>query len=112
MDRKRKRTLSDQRQRQAATVVQSTQSLAPAVKRETLMSRSEQECPDSSDRYTVGWICALEEEYECACRMLDEEFIGPESDNKDDNTYIYSRIAKHYVVIGCLPAGRDRKSVV
>ncbi|GAM42382.1 hypothetical protein TCE0_044r16304 [Talaromyces pinophilus] len=106
MDRKRKRTLSDQRQRQAATVVQSTQSSAPAVRREPLMSRSEQECPDSSDRYSVGWICALEEEYECACRMLDEEFIGPETDDKDDNTYIYGRIAKHYVVIGCLPAGR------
>jgi nucleoside phosphorylase len=38
--------------------------------------------------------------------MLDEEFIGPKTDDKDDNTYIYGRIAKHYVVIGCLPAGR------
>ncbi|KAJ6070586.1 hypothetical protein N7467_011905 [Penicillium canescens] len=39
--------------------------------------------------------------------MLDEEFTGPEiAEDKDDNTYIYGRIAKHYVVIGCLPAGR------
>jgi hypothetical protein len=39
--------------------------------------------------------------------MLDEEFTGPEiSEDHDDNTYVYGRIAKHYVVIGCLPAGR------
>lgn len=38
--------------------------------------------------------------------MLDEEYDGPEIDDKDDNTYAYGRIAKHYVVIGCLPAGR------
>lgn len=39
--------------------------------------------------------------------MLDEEFDGPEiSEDNDDNTYVYGRTAKHYVVIGCLPAGR------
>jgi nucleoside phosphorylase len=39
--------------------------------------------------------------------MLDEEFTGPEiSEDNDDNTYVYGRIAQHYVVIGCLPAGR------
>lgn len=104
MDRKRKRTLSNKLQRNAVT--QSTQSSTPALKSEAIISRSKQECPDSADRYTIGWICALEEEYECACRMLDEEFSGPETDNKDDNTYVYGRIANHYVVIGCLPAGR------
>ncbi|KAL2801708.1 nucleoside phosphorylase domain-containing protein [Aspergillus granulosus] len=63
--------------------------------------------PDSTVSYTVAWICALEEEYFCACRMLDEEFAGPEiSEDNDDNTYVFGRIAKHYVVIGCLPAGR------
>jgi nucleoside phosphorylase len=71
------------------------------------MNRSEQRDPDSTDSYTVAWICALEEEYFCACRMLDEEFTGPEiSEDNDNNTYVYGRIAKHYVVIGCLPAGR------
>ncbi|OJJ52055.1 hypothetical protein ASPSYDRAFT_63044 [Aspergillus sydowii CBS 593.65] len=71
------------------------------------MNRSEQRNPDSTVSYTVAWICALEEEYFCACRMLDEEFAGPEiSEDNDDNTYIFGRIAKHYVVIGCLPAGR------
>ncbi|KAK9575933.1 hypothetical protein V6Z93_010619 [Aspergillus fumigatus] len=71
------------------------------------MNREELRSPDSTDSYTVGWICALEEEYVCACRMLDEEFPGPEMmEDNDDNTYVYGRIAKHYVVIGCLPAGR------
>ncbi|KAF7585341.1 hypothetical protein BBP40_011179, partial [Aspergillus hancockii] len=71
------------------------------------MNRSEQRDPNSIGSYTVAWICALEEEYFCACRMLDEEFTGPEiSEDNDNNTYVYGRIAKHYVVIGCLPAGR------
>lgn len=63
--------------------------------------------PDSTDCYTVGWICALEEEYICACCMLDEEFTGPElMEDNDENTYVYGCIIKHYVVIGCLPAGQ------
>lgn len=71
------------------------------------MNREELRSPDSADSYTVAWICALEEEYICACRMLDEEFDGPEiTEDNDDNTYVYGRIAKHYVVVGCLPAGR------
>jgi len=70
------------------------------------MSRLQQESPDPTASYTVGWICALQEEYECACRMLDEEFTGPEIEDKDDNTYAYGCIAGHHVVIGCLPAGR------
>lgn len=71
------------------------------------MNRHEPRSPDSPDSYTVAWICALEEEYFCACRMLDEEFTGPDvGADSDDNTYVYGRIAKHHVVIGCLPAGR------
>ncbi|KAL3476573.1 quinon protein alcohol dehydrogenase-like superfamily [Aspergillus californicus] len=58
-------------------------------------------------QYTVGWICALEEEYTCACRMLDEELHYPGAiGDSDDNTYVFGRIKEHYVVIGCLPAGR------
>jgi nucleoside phosphorylase len=39
--------------------------------------------------------------------MLDEELEGPDiTEDGDDNTYVYGRIAKHNVVIGCLPAGR------
>lgn len=71
------------------------------------MTQPEHRDPDSTDSYTVAWICALEEEYFCACRMLDQECNGLEiSEDKDDNTYVYGRIAKHYVVVACLPAGR------
>lgn len=37
------------------------------------------------DDYTIGWICALQEEYEAACRMLDDEFEGPDVANENDN---------------------------
>ncbi|PWI64589.1 hypothetical protein PCL_09519 [Purpureocillium lilacinum] len=61
----------------------------------------------SIEDYAIGWICALQEEYEAACRMLDDEFEGPEaSDANDNNTYVFGRICKHNVVIGCLPGGR------
>ncbi|KAL6409864.1 hypothetical protein AUP68_06265 [Ilyonectria robusta] len=40
--------------------------------------------------YTIGWICFLQEEYEAPCRMLDDEFEGPEtSDPSDNNTYVF-----------------------
>ncbi|KAH7187139.1 hypothetical protein DER44DRAFT_173741 [Fusarium oxysporum] len=59
------------------------------------------------EEYTIGWICALQEEYEAACRMLDDEFEGPEtSDANDNNTYVFGRISEHKVVIGCVPDGR------
>ncbi|BAE63865.1 unnamed protein product [Aspergillus oryzae RIB40] len=68
------------------------------------MNRPQQRDPGSTDSYTVAWICALEEEYFCACRMLDEEFTGPEiSEDYDDNTYVYGRIEKHYVPVGMAP---------
>ncbi|KAL7895586.1 purine and uridine phosphorylase [Trichoderma sp. SZMC 28014] len=59
------------------------------------------------DSFTVGWICALQEEYEAACRMVDEELQGPEyAEPNDSNTYFFGRIGEHRVVIGCLAAGR------
>ncbi|KAF3289684.1 hypothetical protein TWF970_003449 [Orbilia oligospora] len=63
------------------------------------------------ENYTVGWICSLKEEYEAACRMLDEEFepidIKLSISAEDPNTYEYGRINGHYLVIGCLPGGRS-----
>ncbi|KAF3160989.1 hypothetical protein TWF751_011748 [Orbilia oligospora] len=63
------------------------------------------------ENYTVGWICTLREEYEAACRMLDEEFepidIKLSISAEDHNTYEYGRINGHYLVIGCLPGGRS-----
>lgn len=58
------------------------------------------------EEYTLGWICALQEEFDCACRMLDDEYEGPEtSELNDNNTYVFGSIGGHYLIIGCLPAG-------
>ncbi|KAL2783504.1 purine and uridine phosphorylase [Aspergillus keveii] len=72
------------------------------------MPRRDLRRPDPADPYTVGWICARDEEYMCACRMLDEELPAPELllGDLDDNTYVFGRIGTHYVVVTCLPAGR------
>lgn len=56
--------------------------------------------------YTIGWICALQEEYEAACRMLDGEFDGPKASKpNDNNTYVFGHIGRHNVVIGSLQDG-------
>ena len=61
----------------------------------------------SIEDYTIGWICALQEEYEAGCQMLDAEFDGPEtSEINDNNTYVFGCVSGHNVVIGCLPDGR------
>ncbi|KAF3312792.1 hypothetical protein TWF173_006825 [Orbilia oligospora] len=73
---------------------------------EALQSRSKLIEPPIQD-YSVGWICALQEEYEAAAGMLDDEFDGPEiNDISDNNTYVFGCINGHNVVIGCLPHGR------
>lgn len=57
--------------------------------------------------YTIGWICALQEEYEAACRMRDLRYEGPETaEVNDNNTYAFGCINKHQVVIGTLPGGQ------
>lgn len=66
-----------------------------------------QSCGGVTGDYTIGWICALQEEYEAACRMLDDEFDGPETNEaNDNNTYVFGRIGEHCVVVGCMPGGR------
>lgn len=61
----------------------------------------------AAEDFTIGWICALQEEYEAACRMLDDEFDGIEAaEVNDNNTYVFGRVGAHKVVIGCLPHGR------
>ncbi|KAI1210564.1 nucleoside phosphorylase domain-containing protein [Annulohypoxylon truncatum] len=73
------------------------------------MSSSESNVDPQEPReneYTVGWICALQEEYEVACKMLDRRFKGPRMAHpNEDNTYEFGQISDHYVVIGCLPFG-------
>lgn len=59
------------------------------------------------EKYTIGWICALEEEYNAACEMLDEELGPPDGlDIKDHNTYVFGTIQGHGVVIGSLGEGQ------
>ncbi|KAK6508731.1 hypothetical protein TWF506_010808 [Arthrobotrys conoides] len=60
----------------------------------------------SEDGYTIGWVCALQEEYTAAHAMLDLVFNGPEtSKRRDDNYYAFGKIYGHNVVITCLPDG-------
>ncbi|RVD82396.1 uncharacterized protein DFL_006822 [Arthrobotrys flagrans] len=62
----------------------------------------------SVEKYTVGWICALKEEYFAARSMLDEHEPGRpvDLDSRDDNnSYIFGTIKGHGVVIASLPEG-------
>ena len=58
----------------------------------------------SHDSYSVAWICALPIEMGAAQAMLDETHQSLPIDVDDTNTYVLGRIAKHNVVIACLPA--------
>ena len=56
--------------------------------------------------YTVGWICAIDKEYQAAQSFLDEEHDAPERVSRNDiNDYTLGRIGKHNVVIAILPVG-------
>ncbi|OJI98056.1 hypothetical protein ASPVEDRAFT_441497 [Aspergillus versicolor CBS 583.65] len=55
------------------------------------------------DSYSVAWICALPIEMAAAQAMLDEIHETLPTDADDTNTYVLGRIAKHNVVIACLP---------
>ncbi|KAF3225440.1 hypothetical protein TWF106_002577 [Orbilia oligospora] len=60
----------------------------------------------SEDGYSIGWICALKEEYAAAHAMLDFVFSGPGTSKKrDSNLYAFGKIYGHNVVITCLPDG-------
>ena len=59
-----------------------------------------------ADAYKVGWICARREEYTAACRMLDEEFENPGTDQlRDPNAYVFGRIGEHLVAVTLLRTG-------
>jgi len=58
------------------------------------------------DEYTVGWVCALPDEFTAAQEMLDEEHQDLPPNGNDANIYTLGRIADHNVVIACLPAGQ------
>lgn len=59
----------------------------------------------SSEKYTIGIICALSTELAAATEMLDEEHPCIAQDMNDSNSYQFGRIGEHNVVIGALPSG-------
>lgn len=58
-----------------------------------------------NEEYTVGWICALEDEMAAAEGMMDEKHGDPQAPPRpaDRNTYLLGSIGKFKVVIACLP---------
>ncbi|KAH8595392.1 kinesin light chain [Bisporella sp. PMI_857] len=58
------------------------------------------------DEYTVGWVCALSDEFTAAQEMLDEEHQDLLSNGNDANIYALGCIGEHNVVLACLPAGQ------
>lgn len=58
------------------------------------------------DRYTVGWICAIHEEYTASRAFLDEIHDDPDSVSLNDNNhYTLGKLGKHHVVMAVLPDG-------
>ncbi|KAK2600096.1 hypothetical protein QQS21_005182 [Conoideocrella luteorostrata] len=59
----------------------------------------------TTGEYTVGWICAISEEYAAAQAFLDETHERPHISRHDSNAYTFGNIGKHNIVIAVLPAG-------
>ena len=61
----------------------------------------------SRNLYTIGWITTLAIETSAARALLDEEHDLPadfEQSANDSNSYTCGNIAKHNIVIACLPS--------
>ncbi|KAE8371342.1 nucleoside phosphorylase domain-containing protein [Aspergillus bertholletiae] len=54
-------------------------------------------------QYTIGWVSALPIELAAAQEMLDDKHEVPPQNASDTNIYTLGQIAKHNVVIACLP---------
>ncbi|KAF7136843.1 hypothetical protein CNMCM5793_006413 [Aspergillus hiratsukae] len=55
--------------------------------------------------YTVGWICTRPVEFAVAEAMLDEQHPALPQIGNDSNAYTLGSIARHNVVLVCIPAG-------
>ncbi|KAM0457194.1 hypothetical protein ACHAPV_006834, partial [Trichoderma viride] len=69
----------------------------------------------STNKYTVGWICAISTERAAATAFLDEKFDAREYNLPDDdnNDYTLGRIGEHLVAITALPEyGTDTAAAV
>lgn len=62
------------------------------------------------EKYTVGWICAVGIERAVACGILDKHYAKEREPwvdtSRDHNSYAFSCIHEHNVVIAPLPQGR------
>ncbi|KAI7975373.1 hypothetical protein EIK77_004976 [Talaromyces pinophilus] len=59
-----------------------------------------------SNKYTIGWICAVTTEYVAAKAFLDKEHESLEyGSTNDNNIYTLGEMGKHNVVIAQLPKG-------
>ncbi|KAH7012720.1 uncharacterized protein B0I36DRAFT_436694 [Microdochium trichocladiopsis] len=57
-----------------------------------------------TQKYTVGWICAITTESVAARAFLDEEHDGPcQVSQHDNNSYVLGKVGGHNVVIAVLP---------
>ncbi|KAL4803194.1 purine and uridine phosphorylase [Aspergillus unguis] len=55
------------------------------------------------DWFTIGWVCAIDVEFEAALRMLDENFGQPKYlPEGESNAYCLGRIDDHFVVVTLL----------
>ncbi|KAM0255135.1 hypothetical protein ACHAQJ_006058 [Trichoderma viride] len=62
--------------------------------------------------YTVGWICAVTEEFVAAQAFFDEKYERPQDlDLNDSNFYALGKICNRYVAIACLPLGEYGKAI-
>ena len=86
----------------AVLYLASLPSLLPNAKLQLAMDTSQ----FGNEEYTVGWICALQEEFDVATAMLDSEHGLPQSlPEHDTNAYILGEIGQHKIVMACFPAG-------
>jgi nucleoside phosphorylase len=62
---------------------------------------------NQNEKYTVGWICAIEPEYLAAELCLDKTHARMtfRPSPNDTNIYVLGKIGDHNVVIACLPNG-------
>ncbi|KAL7923747.1 purine and uridine phosphorylase [Trichoderma austrokoningii] len=56
-------------------------------------------------KYTVGWICALSEEFVAARAFLETHERPKDLNPKDTNNYALGEMSDHNIVIACLPLG-------
>jgi nucleoside phosphorylase len=65
------------------------------------------EHPPKHKDYTVGWVCAFDNEMIAACAMLDETHPNLPPSSSDTNHYTLGRMGAHNVVIVQLPSGEQ-----